>query len=230
MCLDCCLLCVPQRRRHHEEEHRRVEEVDNQQQSASPRVRGATDSAGWAITGRLWLGMHRYYKTCISVLIVYLIIQTLQRLYSSKVITGDSNSIPQSVLSRVTSASYAVTPVICVQMQPVLACIFGVHVYYSTPVLAPLLISQLSCFFLWHHRLFYSIFCTFRLQIRIAVRGVEQLAVGGRMVYSTCSLNPVEDEAVIATLLEKSEGENGTAASSRIIYFNPRKSWNKALL
>uniref|UniRef100_A0A8C7XLF4 NOP2/Sun RNA methyltransferase 2 n=1 Tax=Oryzias sinensis TaxID=183150 RepID=A0A8C7XLF4_9TELE len=45
------------------------------------------------------------------------------------------------------------------------------------------------------------------LQLRIAVRGVEQLAVGGRMVYSTCSLNPIEDEAVIAALLEKSEGK-----------------------
>ncbi|KAF4080579.1 hypothetical protein AMELA_G00172880 [Ameiurus melas] len=44
------------------------------------------------------------------------------------------------------------------------------------------------------------------LQFRIAVRGVEQLAVGGRMVYSTCSLNPIEDEAVIASLLERSEG------------------------
>ncbi|XP_053303008.1 RNA cytosine C(5)-methyltransferase NSUN2 [Pleuronectes platessa] len=52
------------------------------------------------------------------------------------------------------------------------------------------------------------------LQLRIAVRGVEQLAVGGRMVYSTCSLNPIEDEAIIAALLEKSEGTLELADSS----------------
>lgn len=38
-------------------------------------------------------------------------------------------------------------------------------------------------------------------QLEIAWRGLQLLAVGGRMVYSTCSLNPSEDEAVVAALL-----------------------------
>lgn len=44
------------------------------------------------------------------------------------------------------------------------------------------------------------------VQYRIARRGAEMLEVGGRMVYSTCSLNPIENEAVLIRLLKESEG------------------------
>uniref|UniRef100_A0A1I8AL02 tRNA (cytosine(34)-C(5))-methyltransferase n=1 Tax=Steinernema glaseri TaxID=37863 RepID=A0A1I8AL02_9BILA len=45
-----------------------------------------------------------------------------------------------------------------------------------------------------------------RLQVGIARRSLEILAVGGLMVYSTCSLNPIEDEAVLAELLRHFDG------------------------
>lgn len=44
------------------------------------------------------------------------------------------------------------------------------------------------------------------MQVRIAKRSLELLSKDGIMVYSTCSLNPIEDEAVIATLLNQSQG------------------------
>ncbi|XP_062099920.1 uncharacterized protein LOC133805778 [Humulus lupulus] len=43
------------------------------------------------------------------------------------------------------------------------------------------------------------------LQIQIAMRGLTLLKVGGRMVYSTCSMNPVENEAVVSEILRKCE-------------------------
>ncbi|KAK6106374.1 NOL1/NOP2/sun family protein [Brugia pahangi] len=45
-----------------------------------------------------------------------------------------------------------------------------------------------------------------KLQINIAQRAVQLLAVDGLMVYSTCSLNPIENEAVIASLLRSNAG------------------------
>lgn len=44
------------------------------------------------------------------------------------------------------------------------------------------------------------------LQYRILRRGAELLSVGGRLVYSTCSLNPIENEAVLHNLLARVDG------------------------
>ncbi|CAE7198884.1 Nsun2, partial [Symbiodinium sp. KB8] len=41
------------------------------------------------------------------------------------------------------------------------------------------------------------------LQVGLLRRGFECLEAGGRLVYSTCSLNPLEDEAVVAALLKE---------------------------
>lgn len=43
-------------------------------------------------------------------------------------------------------------------------------------------------------------------QIRILVRALQMLKTGGRVVYSTCSMNPVENEAVVATAIERCGG------------------------
>ena len=43
----------------------------------------------------------------------------------------------------------------------------------------------------------------FQLQVDIAKRGAQLLRPGGTMVYSTCSIDPVENEAVIAELIRK---------------------------
>ena len=43
----------------------------------------------------------------------------------------------------------------------------------------------------------------FQLQVDIASRGAQLLRPGGMMVYSTCSIDPIENEAVIAELVRK---------------------------
>lgn len=41
------------------------------------------------------------------------------------------------------------------------------------------------------------------LQVKIVQRGFEVLKVGGKLSFSTCSLNPIEDEAVVAAVLKE---------------------------
>uniref|UniRef100_W8C460 tRNA (cytosine(34)-C(5))-methyltransferase n=1 Tax=Ceratitis capitata TaxID=7213 RepID=W8C460_CERCA len=44
------------------------------------------------------------------------------------------------------------------------------------------------------------------IQYRITRRGAEMLNVGGRLVYSTCSLNPIENEAVLQRVIADADG------------------------
>lgn len=43
-------------------------------------------------------------------------------------------------------------------------------------------------------------------QVRILVRALQMLKPGGKVVYSTCSMNPVENEAIIASAIERCGG------------------------
>lgn len=45
-------------------------------------------------------------------------------------------------------------------------------------------------------------------QVRILVRALQMLRPGGRVVYSTCSMNPVENESVVAAAVERCGSEN----------------------
>ena len=43
----------------------------------------------------------------------------------------------------------------------------------------------------------------FNMQVEIAARGASLLVPGGTFVYSTCSIDPIENEAVVAELLRR---------------------------
>lgn len=43
-------------------------------------------------------------------------------------------------------------------------------------------------------------------QVQIFARGCQLVKVGGRIVYSTCSFNPIENEAVVAEVLRQTKG------------------------
>lgn len=54
----------------------------------------------------------------------------------------------------------------------------------------------------WHVKGGFGLHCR---QRNILQRGLELLKVGGRLVYSTCSFNPIENEAVVASMIRKYE-------------------------
>jgi 16S rRNA C967 or C1407 C5-methylase (RsmB/RsmF family) len=47
------------------------------------------------------------------------------------------------------------------------------------------------------------------LQLRILRRALELVTVGGVVCYSTCSMNPIEDEAVVSAALTRTYGADG---------------------
>lgn len=58
----------------------------------------------------------------------------------------------------------------------------------------------------------YSIFGS--LQLRILLRAMNMLRPGGKIVYSTCSMNPLENEAVLAAALNVHPGPSIRLSSS----------------
>lgn len=46
-----------------------------------------------------------------------------------------------------------------------------------------------------------------KLQLAILIRGLELLKPGGKLVYSTCTMNPYENEAVLAEAVRRFSGK-----------------------
>ena len=59
---------------------------------------------------------------------------------------------------------------------------------------------------IWKHWNSLNGYSLHPMQLAIALRGAQSTKVGGYLCYSTCSMNPIENEAVVAELLRASDG------------------------
>ncbi|KAG8998446.1 hypothetical protein FRB94_006873, partial [Tulasnella sp. JGI-2019a] len=55
------------------------------------------------------------------------------------------------------------------------------------------------------------------LQLRILIRAMQMLKPGGKIVYSTCSMNPIENEAVVAAALNAFPGQFTLPDTARVL-------------
>ncbi|KNE57886.1 hypothetical protein AMAG_04731 [Allomyces macrogynus ATCC 38327] len=55
------------------------------------------------------------------------------------------------------------------------------------------------------------------LQLRILMRAIALTKVGGKLVYSTCSMNPIENEAVVAAALKRCGGAVRLVDASKML-------------
>mmetsp|Transcript_34572 Transcript_34572/g.83630 ORF Transcript_34572/g.83630 Transcript_34572/m.83630 type:complete len:550 (-) Transcript_34572:90-1739(-) len=55
------------------------------------------------------------------------------------------------------------------------------------------------------------------LQLKILKRALKLVKVGGVVCYSTCSLNPIEDEAVVAAALSEGDNDGGASAAFELL-------------